>query len=117
MTDTTENMFPPLPPLNIDIHISQIGDGKFEYIKSNHERMMLANAFEAISSTNNWDFVNRNIDSFMFSSDERTKQIYNKMEELGFYGHSGCSFGITMRNMQFLIQNGENAFKNKLIRD
>lgn len=111
MADTTENMLPPSPPLNIDMKISNIGDGKFEYIKDSYNRSILINAFNAISLTNNWDFLNQDIDSFMFSSDERVKIIYNKMEELGFYGHSGSSFGITMRNMQFLIQNGEDAFK------
>lgn len=113
--EIVDNMFPPSPPLNIDINISQIGDGKFEYVKDSHYRTMLVNAFDAISLTNNWDFVNDNNSSFMFSQDDRIKIIYNKMEELGFYGHSGSSFGVTMRNMQYLIQNGEEDFKKSFV--
>jgi hypothetical protein len=71
---------------------------------------MMTNAWQAITQTNNWDFVAEDIDSFMFSEDPRITQISIKMKELG-YGHSGCSFGCTMRNMQYLAQKGEDKFK------
>ena len=92
-----------------------LGDGKFEYIKDLYNREMLVNAWQAITQTNNWDFVAQEIDSFMFSNDTRIYEISMKMEELGYNGHSGCSFGCTMRNMQYLAQKGEQEFK-KLFR-
>ena len=56
------------------------------------------------------------IDSFMFSNDPRLNTIYEKMEELGYKGHSGTSFGLTMRYMQHLVKNGEEEFKKLFIR-
>jgi hypothetical protein len=89
----------------------KIGDGKFEYISDIWEREMLVNAWQAITSTNNWDFVAQSIGSFMWSTDPRINQISIQMERLGYTGHSGCSFGCTMRNMQYLAQHGESKFK------
>jgi hypothetical protein len=33
------------------------------------------------------------------------------MVELGYNGHSGSSFGYTMRAMQYIAQNGEEKYK------
>lgn len=87
-----------------------LGDGKMDYILNTNDKLMMTNAWQAITQTNNWDFVAEDIDSFMFSEDPRITQISIKMKELG-YGHSGCSFGCTMRNMQYLAQKGEEKFK------
>jgi hypothetical protein len=92
-----------------------LGNGQFEYINDVHSREMLVNAWQAINLTELWDFVKQDINSFMFSSDPRVKRIYNKMEELGYNGHSGASFGCTMRNMQYLAEHGEEKFKTDLL--
>lgn len=89
----------------------KIGDGNMEYIKNLNTRDMCTNAWKAITFTNNWDFVAQDIDSFMWSDDPRIDIITEKMIELGYNGHSGSSFGCTMRNMQYLVQNGEDKFK------
>ena len=60
---------------------------------------------------NNWDFVSQDIETFMFSNDPRIDEISRKMEEFGYNGHSGASFGFTMRYMQLLVQKGEEEFK------
>jgi hypothetical protein len=73
---------------------------------------MFINAWQAISQTNLWDFVAQDIDSFMWSNDPRIEVISEKMGELGYNGHSGSSFGSTMRNMQYLAQHGEKKFKD-----
>jgi len=88
-----------------------LGDGKMEYIEDKNEKLMATNAWYAITQTNTWDFVAQNIDSFMWSDDSRISEIVEKMAELGYDGHSGCSFGCTMRNMQYLAQKGEEEFK------
>lgn len=88
-----------------------LGDGKMDYILKTNDKLMMTNAWQAITQTNNWDFVAEDIDSFMFSDDPRIKQISFKMKELGYDLHSGCSFGCTMRNMQYLAQKGEDKFK------
>ena len=97
---------PPPPP-------SIIGDGTFDYVTSKHEKDMLTNAFQAITETNLWDFMGKDIHSYMFSSEKEVKKIGNKMIELGYGLHSGASFGWTMRAMQFLAQNGERVFKEE----
>jgi hypothetical protein len=63
-----------------------------------------------------WGFIAENIDSFMFSNDLRLDLIHQKMEDLGYIGHSGGSFGITMRYMQYLVQKGEDEFKKLFVR-
>ena len=53
-----------------------------------------------------WDYMKKDRESFMFSSDKEIEIISKKMVDLGYDGHSGSSFGITMRNMQFIALNG-----------
>jgi len=89
----------------------KIGDGKMDYIKDKSEREMFTNAWKAITFTNNWDFVEQQTESFAWSKDPRIYAIIEKMEELGYYLHSGMSFELTMRNMQYLLDYGEEQFK------
>jgi nanoRNase/pAp phosphatase (c-di-AMP/oligoRNAs hydrolase) len=96
--------------------IEFLGNGQFEYVQDRHSREMLLNAWQAITTTELWDFVKQDIDSFMFSHDPRVTRIYNKMEELGYGGHSGASFGFTMRNMQYLAEHGEEKFKTEILK-
>jgi hypothetical protein len=91
--------------------MDKVGDGKMEYIQDINDKLMMTNAWQAITLTNNWDFVSQEIETFMFSTDPRILQISEKMEELGYSEHSGCSFGFTMRNMQFLVRKGEKEFE------
>ena len=46
----------------------------------------------------------------MMSSDKEINIITEKMAELGYDGHSGASFGWTMRQMQYIAQHGEDDF-------
>lgn len=98
-------------PETLVINGINLGDGKMDYIQNKHDKTMMTNAWHAITQTNNWNFVAKDIESFMFSNDPRIKQITVKMKELGYDLHSGCSFGCTMRNMQFLAKKGEKKFK------
>lgn len=95
----------------------KIGDGEMKYIKDPNTREMLTNAWKAITFSNNWDFVAQDIESFMFSNNPKIDEISIKMEEFGYNGHSGASFGFTMRYMQFLVKNGEDKFKQGFILD
>jgi hypothetical protein len=77
---------------------------------------MLENAYQAITACEGWDFMknfNDNQNGFMFSSNPMTGKIMSKMEELGYSGHSGSSFGWTMRMMEFLAKHGREAFLAK----
>jgi hypothetical protein len=113
MTSVNENqnLLPPVPP-SVEENIIP---GQFEYVKDLNKRLMLANAWQAINITETWNFVKQPIESFMFSNDPRTKIIAEKMEELGYYGHSGASYGFTMRIMQYIANHGEKKYKQQLL--
>lgn len=87
----------------------------FEYIKDRYSREMLLNAWEAINLTEMWGFVKQDIESFTWSIEPEVTIIMDKMVSLGYRGHSGASFGCTMRAMQYLAQNGEEKFKELYI--
>lgn len=106
--DLSVRMPPPPPSYK---KILYLHDENFGYIKDDLTRIMVANAWEAINLTELWEFVEGDIESFMFSNDKRIDVITNKMEELGYSGHSGFSFGCTLRYMQYLARNGEEEFK------
>lgn len=106
-----QNVFPPEPPSEKQEEKINLGSGDFAYVQNTNERRMLQTAFKAITLTESWSIVREPIDSFMLSGDKRIHKIYHKIEELGYHGHSGTSFGCTMRNMQFIAQHGEEKFR------
>lgn len=97
--------YPPIPPLKEDNFIL----GKFEYIKNKSDQEIFYTAYVAITITKLWDFIKDRRDF----SDPEFNIIYNKIIELGYNGHSGCSFIITMREMQFISKYGEKKFKER----
>ena len=82
-----------------------------------HSRVMLENAYQAISLTEMWDYIKKDTESFMLCNDKELKVISDKMIELGYDGHTGASFGITMRNMQFIALNGLGEHKKIWIKN
>jgi|NOAtaT_7_FD_contig_21_1094043_length_383_multi_4_in_0_out_0_1 hypothetical protein len=91
----------------------QMQSSDFLKIKDESSRFMLENAYNAITLSEGWDFLrtfNDNQNGFMFSDNPMTGKIMSKMEELGYSGHSGFSFGWTMRNMEFLAKHGKEVF-------
>ena len=115
---TEMNILPPSPPNNSSIisplEHQQNDDvfifGKFIYVKDDNKKEMLQNAWTAINQLDLWEYMKRPTDSYMMSSDPEINIITKKMEELGYNGHSGCSFGWTMRQMQHIAQHGEDDF-------
>lgn len=83
----------------------------FDFIDDNESRSMYETAYQAISNTNNWDFVKQPIESFMWSQDPKIWQITSEIQRLGYNEHSGASFGFTMRTMQYIANHGLEQFK------
>ena len=83
----------------------------FNFVKDSSERLMLTNAYNAINLTETWDFLSSDIESFIFSDDDRIVKISSMMKELGYDGHSGMSFGYTMRSMQYIAKYGLDKFE------
>lgn len=83
--------------------------GKFLYTPE-YPRVMLVNAWNAITQLELWGYMSQSIDSYMFSNAPEVDRISRKMEELGYNGHSGYSFGWTMRQMQYIAKYGEEKY-------
>ena len=96
---------------HIDIDTS-ITDAEFNSsISDQHNRAMLKNAHQAITAAEAWPFMQSfRGTSFMLSDDPMVSQITKNMVALGYDGHSGSSFGWTMRCMEFLAKNGKEEF-------
>ena len=84
----------------------------FEFITSTSDRRMYETAFNAITQLELWPYM-RNFQgaSFMFSDSPEVDRIYEKIENLGYAGHSGASFGFTMRTMEFIAKHGLQRFE------
>lgn len=91
------------------------GDGKFEYIKCEYTRNMLINAFQAITISEMWDFVKKGPPKntgFIFCEGPEIYKILDAMDKCSpKIGHSGATFGITLREMQYLATHGEKNYK------
>jgi hypothetical protein len=114
------NIIPPLPPqINYTDTVAYLFNmplipGQFNYVDE-HERVMFVNAWQAITLTETWEFIKNFQGSFMMSGDENINRISAKMSELGYDGHSGCSFGFTMQTMKYLAIHGEEKFREDYI--
>lgn len=101
------------PELEPEQHNRHFIPGKFLYINSEHTRDMLQNAWTAITQLELWNYMKLDTESYMFSCDPEIKLISKKMVDLGYDGHSGCSFGWTLRQMQYIARNGEEDYMNE----
>jgi len=118
-----ENLPIPPEPENVNVFneiytdkaMNNFIEGNFDYIPW-YDRDVYANAWQAITVTETWEFVkNYDVGSFMLSTDPRVHMIASKMVELGYDGHSGSSFGCIMRVMQYIAKYGEQKFMSKYI--
>ena len=105
ITSTTQTMTETMTDVNIS-------DAEFNYnIYDSNNRIMLKNAYQAITIAEAWDWMkNFHGESFMFSKDAMIDKISKNMVALGYDGHSGGSYGWTMRWMEYLAKNGKEAF-------
>lgn len=75
---------------------------------SQSEQEMLEDAYEAIETTKMWDYMKKEpVGGYTFTDDEELRLINRHLE---YDGHSGFSFGWTMRTMQQIARLGEEKF-------
>ena len=100
----------------IDAHTAEpiqremsITPGDFSFVKDASVREMFEDAYKAITAAGAWEFVERDPGDggFMFSSDPYSVAISNAMK---YDGHSGASYGWTMRVMQQIARGGWGQF-------
>jgi hypothetical protein len=85
----------------------------FHYLDDKNMRQMFETAYQAITITELWNYMEKD----MFNDDDKLRKIYNKIEELGYNGHSGSSFGYIMRHMQFIAINGIENHKQMFLQN
>jgi hypothetical protein len=118
-TEEPLTLLPPQPPSAEEEFIKN-GDfikGQFDYIKNNSEKRMLQTAYQAVNILELWSYMKQDPggNGFIFSNDKRVAKIYSKIEELGYTGHSGCSFGCVLRDIQFIAREGEKQFRTNYL--
>jgi hypothetical protein len=71
---------------------------------------MFNNMARAITAAEAWDWIrNFSGESFMFSGDPMIQRITEKMGD-GANQHSGASFGLCMRTMEYIAKHGWDGF-------
>ena len=93
-------------------------DSAFNFIDCSMTRQCMMNGCWAMDQTRLWDWLkNYEVDpsrGFMFANEPEINLIGNVMEQNNApvqVGHSGASFGITMRNLHYIAKNGFEAYK------
>jgi hypothetical protein len=84
----------------------------FDFISDESTRTMIETAYNAVNQLELWDYMQSHQGSFMFSGNRNVDRIYNRIEELGYTGHSGASFGITLQTIKFIADHGFQAFRH-----
>ena len=93
-------------------------EGNFDVlVMSDSERAMLADAYKAITKTNNWEFMRtfkpNPHEGFMLSSTPELQDIAKHMTQR----HSGSTYAETMRTMEFIAKKGWKEFASSFKRD
>jgi hypothetical protein len=87
----------------------------FESVYSAFETTMLKDAYEAITVCDLWDWMRtyspEEGKGFMFTSHPNLDRIEKEMK---FGGHSGASWGWTMRTMEAIAKRGWDTVKNEV---
>ena len=83
--------------------------GDFSFMKDIDSQRMLSDAYNAVTLTESWDYIGQDPGNggFMYSTDIRLKTIGGAMK---YDGHSGSSYGWTMRVMQKIANHGWDKF-------
>jgi len=78
---------------------------------TDNEKDMIQDAINAVTRTEMWDYMAKPTtpgkDGFMFCTDMEMSLINKKIE---YNGHSGASFGWTMRHVEYIAKNGFDAY-------
>lgn len=92
----------------------------FSFIKDGFTRSMISNGHDAVSQLELWDWLRtfepKADEGFMWSNHPNIKNIGKKMHEIDKdIGHSGSSFGFTMRTLHYIAQNGIDEYKKLVL--
>ena len=81
----------------------------FSFIKDAHLRCYVEDAYQAVDKTETWNLMKEEpAEGFMFITDPRYNVIQDHMQYLD--EHTGSSYAIMMRQIQFIAQKGWDAY-------
>jgi hypothetical protein len=81
----------------------------FSFIRDEHTRRLVSNGYDAVNQLELWSWLktfepNAN-EGFSWSNHPNINRIIQKMESLpDAPGHSGCSFALTMRHLEYIAK-------------
>ena len=89
--------------------------GDFSFLADEFDRKQSADFYQAITKAEAWEFMKQDPGEggFMFSTTWNGEQIHRHMTTLG--EHSGASYGLGMRRMQYIAKNGWEAFVSAML--
>ena len=96
------------------------GDGQFSFLKCPSTISMYKDAHQAISRCELWDWLSRfdpGDGGFMYGDKPPELERINAMIHSGPIGHSGSSYGTTMRNMQYIAKHGYDRYREEVTKD
>ena len=84
--------------------------GDFSFVIEKMEATFLEDAYKAVESTGMWEYVAKDPGGggFMFCEDPELRTIGKAMKYHD--DHSGASFAMTIRTMQYISKNGWEAY-------
>ena len=118
------SVLPPLPLSRSELtdHVNGYQSCTFDYLPESI-RLYVKDAYDVISRNEWWGpfrsvLLERGVDQttgFIFNSNPLFRTIMNAVcsTEIG-NGHSGCSIGFVMREMEFIALNGEPAYRERV---
>ena len=99
---------PPPPPVN----------GDFSFVDDRSSRNMLSNAYNAITQCELWSWMATYDPSmgYAFCDAPEIRRISTEMEKESIgRSHSGSSFGITMRQMQYIAKHSFDGYRQHFL--
>lgn len=91
-------------------------EGDFTFFNNTYESKVYKDAYDAITVTNSWTLMSEPLGpgGFMFPTDpERLNLVHANMKLLD--SHSGASYAVMMRDMQFIATHGWNKYIGTVI--
>ena len=91
------------------------GEVDFSFIADGMTRQLASTSYNSVTALNMWDFFQEfqpeEGKGFMFSNHPKLTQLENYIEKTYNVGHSGASWGCSMRIIQFIANNGVSKYK------
>ena len=105
------------PDKTINYGLQKLSLNDLHFIKDESFKLALYDGYNAVYDTNLNEFIkNNDIHSFMYPKNipKNLEKQWNEMGRLADVraGHSGASFGLTMRSVEYILKHGIHEFKN-----